>query len=136
MFHFSCDASQREYWDWDPLPGQSFCNCSLCIPSMAPPAQMAAPNGVPSLPQPGAPLGPSGAPQGMPGALPPAPTRQSVPAGLAPPMPPVAASRTSSAGAVRSGTRSQTAYTAASTDPAANHAPMDQEVIDVLLNLH
>ena len=118
----------------------SFCSCPHCCPPGV--------SGLSPLPVPGGQMPPSsGVPQQQ---LPPAPhmrdpAQYEQRSDRGPPLPPPNAAaavpvqqRISSSGGVRTSTRSSSAAAQGqSQDPSGRtHAPMDQEVIDVLLNLH
>jgi hypothetical protein len=151
LLSFLSSSPQPQYWDWDPLPGQSFCSCAQCCPAAllppapqqayADPAQSSGSVATSHL---------TGAPA-HPGMLqpPPAPHRSSTRDPSHPPMPPAPAGHNghhaapqsrsahpASASAPRAYTRSSAAAAGGREAPSSSHAPMDQEVIDVLMNLH
>uniref|UniRef100_A0A7S3H2P7 Casein kinase I n=1 Tax=Spumella elongata TaxID=89044 RepID=A0A7S3H2P7_9STRA len=150
LYHALGCGQDPRFWDWDPLPGMSFCACPHCCP----PGVI----GLSPLPVPGGQLPPSsGMPPPQQQQLPPAhnpyertdSSRSDRRDPHAPPLPPPNGAgpaqghqRVSSSGGagVRTSTRSASAVAPGQAQGHAQdprtHAPMDQEVIDVLMNLH
>lgn len=152
---------QPQYWDWDPLPGQTFCSCAQCNPGAALPAppqpafqQESGSGSVATLPLSTPP--PMAHPRSGGMGAPP----MAVPRGVSDPYPPMPPAHMTSAGhhlAQQAQYQQRTAHTSstamhsssgqrtsarlssaahAASGGQGNHAPMDQEVIDVLMNLH
>eukprot|EP00428_Durinskia_dybowskii_P062275 CAMPEP_0170370676 /NCGR_PEP_ID=MMETSP0117_2-20130122/8634_1 /TAXON_ID=400756 /ORGANISM="Durinskia baltica, Strain CSIRO CS-38" /LENGTH=441 /DNA_ID=CAMNT_0010625459 /DNA_START=40 /DNA_END=1365 /DNA_ORIENTATION=+ len=160
LYHDLGCGQSTHFWDWDELPGQSFCSCAQCAAFQLPlpPAHTGAADSssVATMPLTGPPPAPMHSSSGNGGVH-----RERESRGMSrdpnhPPVPPpnsaqaqaqAHAQQRSSGYAPQTrsahpGQRTSSRTAAAQQSAAAagggagNHAPMDQEVIDVLMNLH